>query len=105
MKKILMACTLLALTAGFAHAGAGGLNLGWDDCGGLPASLNKASTCTSNAGINTLIGSFVAPSCVNAMSANEIVMDVQPVADKPVVAASAGACVKPSSSTKRGRRG
>jgi hypothetical protein len=77
MKKILMTCTLLALTAGFAYAGPGGLNLGWDDCGGLPASLNKVSACASNSGINTLVGSFVAPSCVNAMSANEIVMDVQ----------------------------
>jgi hypothetical protein len=77
MKKILMACTLLALTAGFAYAGAGGLNLGWLDCGGAPPSLDRVFACNTNSGLNTLVGSFVAPSCVNAMSANEIVMDVQ----------------------------
>jgi hypothetical protein len=78
MKKILMACTLLALTAGFAHAGAGGLNLGWNDCGGTPATLDRVFACNTNTGVlNALYGSFLAPSCVNAMSANEIVMDVQ----------------------------
>jgi hypothetical protein len=55
----------------------GGLNLGWGDCGGLPASLNEAFACDTNVGIHTLVGSFVAPSRVTAMSANEIVMDVQ----------------------------
>jgi hypothetical protein len=77
-KMLLMACTLLALSAGMAYAGAGGLNLGWADCEGLPATLNRTSTCTSNTGlINTLVGSFVAPSCVTAMSANEVVLDLQ----------------------------
>jgi len=53
------------------------LNLGWNDCGGAPPTLDRVFTCTTNSGIHTLFGSFVAPSCVNAMSANEIVMDVQ----------------------------
>jgi len=55
----------------------GGLNLGWGDCGGLPASLNETFACDTNVGIHTLVGSFVAPCCVTAMTANEIVMDVQ----------------------------
>jgi hypothetical protein len=55
----------------------GGLNLGWGDCGGLPASLNETFACDTNVGIHTLVGSFVAPSFVTAMSANEVVMEVQ----------------------------
>jgi len=55
----------------------GGLNLGWGDCGGLPASLNETFACDTNVGTHTLVGSFVAPCCVTAMSANEVVMDVQ----------------------------
>jgi hypothetical protein len=55
----------------------GGINLGWDDCGGQPPSLNKTFACDTNAGFNTLIGSFRAPSFVTEMSANEVVMDVQ----------------------------
>lgn len=76
-KKLMMACALLALTAGSAAASAGGLNLGWNDCGGLPASLNQAFTCSTNSGLNVLFGSFVTPCCVTAMSANEVVMDIQ----------------------------
>jgi hypothetical protein len=76
-KTILMSCTLLALTAGMAFAGAGGLNLGWGDCGGTPATLNRVFACTTNSGTNTLVASFVAPSCVNQMTANEVVIDIQ----------------------------
>jgi hypothetical protein len=76
-KMLLMACALVALTAGIAAAGNGGINLGWNECGGDPSTLNRVFACNTNAGINTLYGSFVAPSCVTAMSANEIVMDVQ----------------------------
>jgi len=78
-KTLLLSCAFLALTAGIAAAGAGGLNLGWDDCEGLPPTLDRVILCNTNAGINTLVGSFVAPSFVTAMSANEIVMDIQTV--------------------------
>ena len=74
---LLMTCSLLALTAGIAAASGGGLNLGWADCGGMPASLDQTFACNSNAGTRTLFGSFVAPCCITAMSANEIVMDLQ----------------------------
>jgi hypothetical protein len=78
-KTLLMSCTFLALTAGIAAAGPGGLNLGWLDCGGLPASLDRVTLCNTNTGLNTLVGSFVAPSFVDAMSANEVVFDIQTV--------------------------
>jgi hypothetical protein len=79
-KTLLMTSAFLALTAGIAAAGAGGLNLGWNDCGGLPGSLDRVFACNTNTGtINTLVASFVAPSFVTAMSANEIVMDIQTV--------------------------
>jgi len=74
--QISLAVSLLALSAG--RAGAEGLNLGWDDCpGGAAYSVIKTFACNTNVGINTLIGSFIAPAGVIAMSANEIVMDVQ----------------------------
>jgi hypothetical protein len=79
-KTLLMSCAFLALTAGIAAAGAGGLNLGWNDCGGLPPTLNEVFACSANTGaLHTLVGSFVAPSFVTAMSANEIVFDIQTV--------------------------
>lgn len=79
-KTLLMTCAFLALTAGIAAAGAGGLNLGWGDCGGLPGSLNETFACNANTGApHQLFGSFVAPSFVTAMSANEIVFDIQTV--------------------------
>lgn len=77
MKTLLPICVLLILTSGPAVAGPGGLNLGWNDCGGLPPSLDRTFACNTNLGINTLVGSFVAPCCVTAMSANEIVMNLQ----------------------------
>lgn len=72
-----MTLALLTLSAGQGAAVGGGINLGWDDCGGLPASLNKTSLCDSNLGTYTLVGSFVAPSGVTAASANEFIMDMQ----------------------------
>jgi hypothetical protein len=68
----------LALDAGFVYA-SGGLNLGWNDCGGLPASLNKtySQNCNTCGNFQILVGSFVAPPCVTAMSAITFVLDVQ----------------------------
>jgi len=78
LEKVLpMTCLLLTLGAGFAWAAGGGLNLGWDDCRGLPASLNRTFACNTNTGTNTLVGSFVAPCCVTAATGVEVVMDVQ----------------------------
>jgi hypothetical protein len=70
-----LAISLLALSAG--HAGAAGIDLGWDDCpGGAAYSVIKTFACDTNVGFNTMVGSFVAPAGVVAMSANEIVIDM-----------------------------
>jgi hypothetical protein len=66
---------LLVLSA--APVAAAGLNLGWFDCGGTPATLNRTFACNTNTGIDVLLSSFVAPCCITGMSANEIVLDVQ----------------------------
>lgn len=77
MKHLWMTSALLAVTAHLASASAGGINLGWDDCGGLPATANRTFACDTNSGSHTLVGSFVAPSGVTAASANEFIMDMQ----------------------------
>jgi hypothetical protein len=46
MKKRLLLGALLAFSA--TVAAAEGLNLGWGDCGGDPATQNKAFACTTN---------------------------------------------------------
>jgi hypothetical protein len=58
-KTLLMAGALLALTAGIASA-AGGINLGWGDCGGGPSTASKTFACTSN----TLAGAIMVASAV-----------------------------------------
>jgi hypothetical protein len=55
----------------------GGLNLGWDDCGGQPASLNKTFACDTNLGSNTLVLSFVAPESLTALRACSAMMTIQ----------------------------
>jgi hypothetical protein len=77
MKTLWIACALLIVSVRFAAAGPGGLNLGWNECEGQPASLNRTFACNTNLGTHTLVGSFVTPCCVTAMSANEIVMNLQ----------------------------
>jgi len=77
MKASILMCALMVSIAERAAAGPGGLNLGWFDCSGSPATLNRSFACNTNLGINVLVGSFVAPCCVTAMSANEIVMNLQ----------------------------
>ena len=78
MKRTLsITCAFLALTAGFAAAAGGGLNLGWGACGGQPPSLNAAFACDNNLGVHSLWGSFVAPSFVTAMTGSEMVLDLQ----------------------------
>jgi hypothetical protein len=77
MRALWIPCVLILASARVASAGGGGINLGWDDCTAHPATLDRMFACDTNAGTHTLVGSFVAPSCVNRMSANEIVMDLQ----------------------------
>ena len=72
---------LLALTPillGASGAYAAGINLGWNDCpGGATYSVLETFACDTNAGVHTLVGSFISPVDVEAMTANEIVIDVQ----------------------------
>ncbi len=72
MKKAILVCALLAVSASLASAA--GVNLAWNDCGGPSV---KTFACNSNSGNNFLFGSFVAPAGVSAMTANEIVIDLQ----------------------------
>jgi hypothetical protein len=60
MGRVLVLCVaLLALGSGFAWA-AGGVNLGWGECGGLPGTELKTFACDSNTLTDaTLIGSFM----------------------------------------------
>jgi hypothetical protein len=77
MKALWTACALLFVSAPLASAGSGGLNLGWTDCGGSPASLNRTFACSTNTGSFTLVGSFVTPSSVTAASGIVSIMDMQ----------------------------
>ena len=75
-KKLLAFAAFLALCAG--PAGAAGINLGWNDCpAGAGYSLTRTSLCNVNTGTNTMFVSFVAPPNVLAMSAAEVVIDLQ----------------------------
>jgi hypothetical protein len=74
-KTLLITGALLALTVGMASAA--GVNLGWSDCEGLPASQSRVFACTSNSGTNTLVGSYVTPAGVDSANGNEIVIDIQ----------------------------
>jgi len=75
-KKLFIFASLLALSAGPAWAE--GINLGWNDCpSGVTYTLARTSLCTANTGNNILIGSYMPPAGVNAVSANEVVIDLQ----------------------------
>lgn len=77
MKALWITCAVLLASARLVSAGPGGLNLGWNDCAGTPATLNQTFVCNTNTGIHTLVGSFMTPCCVTAMTGNEILMNVQ----------------------------
>ena len=76
MKKVTLLCAfLLAMSA--TVAAAAGVGLRWTSClsdGGL---ANKAFACNSNAGTNTLVGTFVTGAAGLAqVSGNEVVIDL-----------------------------
>jgi hypothetical protein len=55
-----------------------GVNLSWDDCQASTANgLNKVSTCSSNSeAAKTLFGSYVLPFDIQALTGNDIVIDI-----------------------------
>jgi hypothetical protein len=77
MKPLGIACALLLASARAAYPAAGGLNLGWNDCGGNPAAIDVVFACSSDSRTFTLIGSFVAPSEVTAASGIVAILDLQ----------------------------
>jgi hypothetical protein len=77
MKKVILLCgALLALTATVASAG--GLNLAWNNClgEGTPV-LNKNYACTSNAGTDIAVASFIPTMTSATVNGNELVFDLQ----------------------------
>src|SRR5947207_13699112 len=53
------------------------IDLGWNDCpSGASYAFTEGFACDTNAGVHTLVGSFVAPAGITAMSANEVVIDM-----------------------------
>lgn len=74
MKKAILLCgALLALTATAAMA-APGLRLQWNSCSGTNV---KALPCNTNTGTNSLVGSYCAPAGTEAVTGNEMVLDLQ----------------------------
>ena len=76
MKKVTLLCgLLLALSASVAAAA--GVGLRWSAClsdGGL---INRAFACNSNAGTNTLVGTFQTNAAgLDQVSGNEVVIDL-----------------------------
>src|SRR5215467_10030154 len=69
---LLLACALLVA----ASASAGTLNLRWDACSGDGGAVNKSFACTTNEGVERLVGSIVLADSMQHVSGMEIVMDV-----------------------------
>src|SRR5438876_8777363 len=69
---VLLTLSLLACPHG---ARAAGINLSWNDCGTSGAS-DKTFACTSNTGNAVAIGSFVAPSGINALLGVTATLDI-----------------------------
>jgi len=75
-KTLLMAGALLALTAGIASAGPGGINLSWNDCG-VFGGLQRNFACTSNSGANTMIASAITGVQMDQLNGQAGVLDMQ----------------------------
>jgi hypothetical protein len=52
------------------------VNLSWNDCG-IHGATNEQFACDTNVGFHTLVGSFVAPPGITALSGNEMTLDLQ----------------------------
>ena len=97
--------TAAAMLLGTASASAAGFDLGWNDCPGGPTyDFTRTFACDTNLGVNTLVVSYVAPANVLAVSANEVVIDMQtessPFSPWWSLRTSAPAGCRPSSMTQ-----
>jgi len=68
--------TLLALLAFATAARAAGVSLRWDSCYGDGGIQNKNFACDTNAGSETLVGSFTLSADLPHVSGTEIVLDL-----------------------------
>lgn len=77
MRRLLL--PLLALLVSFTTTASAsqGLNLRWTNCLGDGGAMNRNFACTTNAGINLLIGSFELGSAMTQVSGLEFLVDVQ----------------------------
>lgn len=73
IRRRLLAITLLTACAASAHAA--GINLSWDDCGSF-GTESRTFACDTNVGTHVLVGSFVAPPGLQAVSGNSAIIDV-----------------------------
>ncbi len=78
--RLLPVAMLFAAFAMPANARASGVNLSWDDCG-AHGTLLKINNCDTNAGSQTLVGSFVAPSGIDSLNGNSITVDIMSWSD------------------------
>lgn len=79
MIALILAASLILATAGVAIAGPyKGINLGWFDCPNQGAyQFTRQFACDSNEGSQTLVGSFVAPAGMEAVTGFAAVIDVR----------------------------
>jgi hypothetical protein len=72
---VVVFAAVLAIAFMPAHAAGAGINLSWDDCGTHGVQM-RAFACNTNAGTNTIVGSFVANEYLLAVSGGEMTMDL-----------------------------
>jgi len=76
MKKVTLLCGLLLALSASAAMAAPGVNLKWDNCFGDGGLTNKAFTCTTNNGTETLVAGFELGANLSQASGLEIVIDI-----------------------------
>ena len=64
---------LAALSLAASPALGAGVNLAWNDCG-QAGQVNRSFACNSNTGTHTLVGSYVPPAGMTAVTGAEVVM-------------------------------
>lgn len=76
--RLLAALTLAAAVGTTARDAAAvpGINLSWDVCTGDGGVANKNFNCAVNNGLNTAVGSYIAPAGVDTLAGNDIVVDL-----------------------------
>ena len=71
--KIRLLFVALCLTLSASSALGAGINLAWNDCGEA-GQVNRSFACNTNTGTHTLVGSFVPPAGMTAITGAEVVI-------------------------------